>query len=500
MSTDGHGTSEQNKAKRGDSDDGDWTDPSDYRDPENFVAREAWFAYNEDIISTENLAVRFPNRRDPDTEMTTSELYIPQRGAWASHIWEPTFTDKGDRFETKAIKYIMTGLDTSDPQYQQHKYGLVQMRGSADLPEIGKIFGDGFDIRAPTFTFLHRGHGLTYEIRDNHGKLLDYTDRDGKHLDDEMRRAEDANAGAGLKFPGYVDRIKEAVLRVVGTEVPVEVIEYSPNVLSLAKAKEEPSPKEIAAELGDNNQEQPRGKLLLQYQPGKCGRPASWRLWVESQLVVAGRYAEWDPSPDQIFQGQGNPDPNVAGGAKVADACIVLTPSSISTKTEENPTDSTGGTTTTNDPTGSTEGTTITDNPRIGDGDVCDEIECSKKLCPDGSTAGCQPILRLPGSLGTGKFCGCPTSTSETPEATATPELPPPPSYEKGTCNLHIHEWSEYYTQDVNADFTVYDGAGNVLYDMSSPWIGWDEEYLLGSETKLPHPLKVTLQVSCRRG
>ncbi|RYO82877.1 hypothetical protein DL762_006398 [Monosporascus cannonballus] len=481
--TDRDGTSEQNKVKRGDPDEGDWSDPSDYSDPKHFVAIEAWWAYNGDIISTENSVIRFPEEQDPDLKMTTSEIIqfknqvaslsiqglygctsvivVSQREAWASHIWEPTFTDEGDRFENKAIKFILTGLAASDPQYHQHKYGLVQMRWNNKLPEIGTIFGgDGSEIPGThVYIFVPRLRIDIWELKDNYGNLLNYTDRNGNYLDDEVRQAEDANAGAGFKFSKYVNRIKEAVLRVVGTEVPVEVIEYLPNVLSVADAKKRLSRREIATKLGDNDQKQSRGKLFLQYQPGKCDRPALWRLWVETQLDIAGRYAEWDPSPDQIFQGQGNPDLNDVGSAKRADACIVSTPSSIPTKTEENPTDSTRGTTTTDDPTGSTggvtttdnptgstEGTTTTDGPRIDDGDVCDEIKCSKKVCPDGSTAGCQPVLRLPGSLGITKFCGCPTSARETPEATVTPELPPPPPYETGTCNLHIHEWSEYYT------------------------------------------------------
>ncbi|RYP59668.1 hypothetical protein DL770_010156 [Monosporascus sp. CRB-9-2] len=97
-----------------------------------------------------------------------------------------------------------------DPQCQQHKYGLVQMRGNVNPPEIGKIFGDdGFEIPGThIYIFAPRPRIDTWEIRDNYGKLLGYTDRNGNHLGDEVRRAEDANSGAGLKFPQYIDRIR----------------------------------------------------------------------------------------------------------------------------------------------------------------------------------------------------------------------------------------------------------------------------------------------------
>ncbi|KAI0134711.1 hypothetical protein BJ170DRAFT_213377 [Xylariales sp. AK1849] len=143
-------------AKRGQPDEGDWVDDDDYTSHDKFVAGEVYEAYNEAYLETNDHVVKFPAATDPDAMMTTSEtiqfgtevasimvqgLYgctsvavVSQRGAWVSHIWEPSFTDA--LFQTKGMDYILNGLTSDSPQYQQHMYGLTNLRATPQPPTI----------------------------------------------------------------------------------------------------------------------------------------------------------------------------------------------------------------------------------------------------------------------------------------------------------------------------------------------------------------------------
>ena len=141
---------------------------------------------------------------------------------------------------------------------------------------------------------------------------------------DEVRMDENANAGQ-LLFPLHVETIR-GDLENTFPGVPIEIVEYSPNVLTAQKTEElqiawmekEANPEdeekqkaysELVAQkidaLGDSDNKNPRGKVLLQYRPAHdCKDNASWRIWVEGR-GLQGRQMEWDPLPGQVFQPPG---------------------------------------------------------------------------------------------------------------------------------------------------------------------------------------------------
>ncbi|KAI1851767.1 hypothetical protein JX266_003229 [Neoarthrinium moseri] len=313
-------------AKRGDPDEGDWVDRSDYADQTLFVAGEVYEAYTDDI-RTDNNIIPVPKLTDNDPSMTTSQviqfndkvislsvqgLYgctsvvvVSRRGAWISHIWEvPTFTGSIDDFRARGLEYITWGLRDDNPQFSQHKYGLKNLRGNTDRAgNLGKIFGvDNDDIPGTrAYILAPRPRVWVQEIVDEHDKIVDLVNTVGEHISDE--KIQDPNAMAGTtQFPGHNDQITQTVKSILGESVPVQIIEYSPNVLGLEDRKKDLSPEEIAHILGDNDVRKSRGKLYLQYRPARCDRrQASWRLWIEDRMDLAGRTDSWDAEDGQMF-------------------------------------------------------------------------------------------------------------------------------------------------------------------------------------------------------
>ncbi|KAI1857971.1 hypothetical protein JX265_011001 [Neoarthrinium moseri] len=318
--------SQASVAKRGDPDEGDWVDRSDYSDQTLFVAGEVYEAYTN-FVQTDNNIVPIPKNTDIEPGMTTSQvvqfndkvvslsvqgLYgctsvvvVSQRGAWASHIWEaPTFTGSIDNFRARGLDYITRGLHDDNPQFSQHKYGLKNLRGNGDLPgNLGKIFGvDNDDIPGTrAYILAPRPRVWAQTIRDEQGKIVDLVNIMGKHISDQG--IQDPNAMAGTtQFPGHNDQITQTVKAILGESVPVEVIEYSPNVLGLEDLKKNLPPEKRAHILGDYDNAKSRGKLYLQYRPARCDRrQASWRLWIEDRMDLAGRTDSWDAEGGQMF-------------------------------------------------------------------------------------------------------------------------------------------------------------------------------------------------------
>ncbi|KAI1267675.1 hypothetical protein F5Y18DRAFT_308167 [Xylariaceae sp. FL1019] len=325
-------------AKRGESHNGDWTDPSDYSSPEMFVAHESFFSYQaRDAINEPQQSVRINyDEFIPVTSETvtfknevvsiavqglygcTAVVAVSRRGAWASHMFEdPTFRRD---FITSNPGYedIYEGLDQTGPFYAWHKYGLTQLRGRTNLPDgLGQIFGDTLsDDTASTQVFIvtPRERVPAWRKEDEHGNLEDLVDEQGQHIDDDVLLAEDANADSGPLYPRSVEILSLLLNDLLGSQVPVNVVTYSPKVETLAQAKMKLSPAKKAEVLGDDNQKEPRGKVLLQYQPGKCDRQASWRLWVEKQPEPVGSDS-WDALDAQIWTGSQQQQKRDEGGS-----------------------------------------------------------------------------------------------------------------------------------------------------------------------------------------
>lgn len=124
----------------------------------------------------------------------------------------------------------------------------------------------------------------------------------------------DMNLNAGQRaYRQSIDRLSDDITNTFG-KIPVEVIDYSPAVLSnelyikynsLDGSGEENMDEEVRNYFSTALAGTPRGKLLLQYRPGKtCLDMASWRLWVENQ-EIGSRTEEWKPAHDQIYHKEG---------------------------------------------------------------------------------------------------------------------------------------------------------------------------------------------------
>ncbi|KAI0141563.1 hypothetical protein GGR57DRAFT_407082 [Xylariaceae sp. FL1272] len=358
--------------KRGESGNGDWTDPSDYSSTGMFIAHESWFSYNaRDLINEPQKAVKIVyDAALPLTSETvaftnevvsvavqglygcTAIVAVSRRGLWASHIFEdPSFV--GD-FITHNPGYdqIYRGLEQSSPYYEWHKYGLTQLRGSTLLPEgLGRIFGDSSSdetTNTQVFIFTPRPRVPTWYLRDERGNLEDLVDEQGQHLDDDVRLAEDANANSGPFYTRSVQALSLLMNDLLGPRVPVNVITYSPKVKTLEQQKQNLTPKQTAEELGDDNMLEPRGKVLVQYQPGKCDRQASWRFWAEKNPDPLGSDS-WDALDTQTWTGsqqQQKRDEGASCSSSISSSVSEISSSQISASPSPSPTSSAVPTTT----------------------------------------------------------------------------------------------------------------------------------------------------------
>lgn len=114
-----------------------------------------------------------------------------------------------------------------------------------------------------------------------------------------------------IAYRGRNEDIAKATRAILGDNVPVEVIEYSPVVPLLASREKFRlglmTGMDMAHEQGESNDKTPRGKLLLQYRPATCSRAeAGWRLWVEDRTDLARRFDTWTATDGQRFSKPAN--------------------------------------------------------------------------------------------------------------------------------------------------------------------------------------------------
>lgn len=295
--------------KRGNPDQGEWTDPSDYDSPAKFMAGEIFEAYHGVTVHAGEM-MHFASTSDADPERTTSNtlvfrdkvvslavqgLYgctsvviVSKRGVYANHIWEPGFTGSDQNFQRRAIDEMHRGDGSA-----LNAHGLDELRNNPGLADgRGIIFGDNTDADDKPDL-----HAFIMAPRPR----MELFDAQYNPVPDAERQDPNANAGHRA-FQDRVDQIKADLGATFGPGLPVEVIEYSPKVLSwgdlLRRSNGQMQSVEVAQKLGDGSHESPRGKLLVQYRPATSCEGPAWRVWIEDR-ALDGRTATWEALPGQ---------------------------------------------------------------------------------------------------------------------------------------------------------------------------------------------------------
>ncbi|KAI2609931.1 uncharacterized protein GGS25DRAFT_530919 [Hypoxylon fragiforme] len=569
--------------KRGDESNGDWVDPSDYPSTQQFMIGEV--KKMSQSPSPEHKIVRWtspPEGEDVDMdsddgELPTSEtlvfgdkpaslamtdlygctglLVVSTRGAWMMHIWEPVFpaTDDADAdddfFEDHVLSPITQSWPLDHMWHQYHAYSLDDLRSAIhEPPEYGHMFGKDRDDVPDTHIYIATPRvpiWFTF-VRDpdNNNRITGLRDLRGHPLTNEQLADENANAGT-VRYVSRIRQMAHYLLDFLSSNVvdaKLQVTDYAYRYLSIEKYIEidgrRPNPAEAYDNFGDEHFRTHRGKMLVQYQPGKCdGRKASWRAFVEGKEVG---YFEWEPSPSQIFKER------VGARAEDGWACPPRT-----SKTEESKTTGTTRTTKESTTNGSTtkepaskqstakesttkesttkqpttnesttkESTTMkfttrtetptstlqtahptpTASPTPIHATPCSQSSCSKRSCPHGGKASCLPLnLLLPLNAGVQRICSCPQ-----PSPSPSPSPSPPPSY----CTLHIWERSSGPLDGVLATLTLRNASAGAspppLHVQSTPHgrMAWNETVsLLAKDTGLPHTLEVQFTTTLPKG
>ncbi|KAF9878234.1 hypothetical protein CkaCkLH20_04272 [Colletotrichum karsti] len=316
--------------KRGIPAQGEWPDPSDMdEDFDRFIGDQ--LAIIEDFTPIPAIHTGYePKIVEHATGMTTSNyvlfqrqvtalalqgLYgctavviVSQRGAWAAHIWE-TDMDNMNRYINRIQTGINFGLHPQPgrPGHDVFKYGLADLYGEPELGPVGTMFGETDDYSQ-----------WTMSPRDLNTRAFIIAPRErvermvaGMIVPESIVNDPNSNVGI-LMYPETVEKLKSLILENFD-DIPVEIVEYSPAVVSYAIFMEYISPhttaerrrqleKEVPEYHTYNQFLEPNGKLLLQYRPARtCNDQAAWRLFIEDHQV-GGRTDQWTPNEGQIFE------------------------------------------------------------------------------------------------------------------------------------------------------------------------------------------------------
>lgn len=309
-----------NLLRRGDPEEGQWRDPSDYGSRAAFITGEIRDA--TDPLRANGRIVRLPT----DVETTTSNyvvfgdmvtslsvkglfgctsiIVISRRGAWASHIWESAF-NSDHAFQEMGIRKVHKGDGVNNVL---HPFGIDDLRNQKNVGDRGLIFGDKTDPKD--------NPDLHVFIVTPRQRVKDMTETDGKFYwtKDRIRENPNANADKPPLYPQRLNQIRTSFKNTFGSDVPIQIIDYSPRIGSAADSKalataekngdtklKDELKANAVSKLADEDCKSPRGKVLVQYRPANdCHEKAKWRIWVEDRDVQG--QAEWDPSPSQFFE------------------------------------------------------------------------------------------------------------------------------------------------------------------------------------------------------
>ncbi|TDZ25233.1 hypothetical protein Cob_v001529 [Colletotrichum orbiculare MAFF 240422] len=216
---------------------GKWTSPSDYNMPELFMPCEVFQAYKNSSKHGPK-AVPFPPEEYGDRTShswvafqneveglavhglygCTSIVVVSRRGAWACHIWQPTFDvdslEDKETFRREAYQHIHWG---SNDKFAE--YGLEELRDNIGVGSSRNLFGDSSNsaVELGTQVFIMTPRPpLPFEYPD--GDFLPY------------EAVDDAYGNVGLiRYEEGIDMIWEDMVKTFG-DVPIEVVDYAPRL------------------------------------------------------------------------------------------------------------------------------------------------------------------------------------------------------------------------------------------------------------------------------
>ncbi|KAF6808105.1 hypothetical protein CPLU01_15721, partial [Colletotrichum plurivorum] len=325
----------RNLSKRGNPAEGEWPDPIDYENPNDFIGQQLIDIasgrgngqngrYNPILVlhgstmngvSEENAGMTTANHiifRSRVAAIALQGLYgcksvvvVSRRGAWVSHIWERDMTLQ-ENFQDKIIgkdddedgPSIRRGLKETNRDFRFFTHGLEDMVENVEDRRSGFTFGDVLpdavekgdttnktskDLNTRAFIFTPRHRFDRY--RD--GKLIP----ESEFLNNmELKRGTIRNGLRVARPSGFISDIYGGI--------DVDVVDYLPlpitNEMSLkydqleaerrATGRKEHVTEAFARSVDISNYMSikqagtPRGKLLLQYKPSKtCNDKAAWR-------------------------------------------------------------------------------------------------------------------------------------------------------------------------------------------------------------------------------
>ncbi|KAK2765092.1 hypothetical protein FQN54_008791 [Arachnomyces sp. PD_36] len=292
-------------SKRGSPAQGEWVDPSDYDDKNDFLPVEigemrAGFdgskvvKLSAGVERTTSDYVAF-EKKVLSIAVTglygcTSVIVISRRGAWASHIWEGIFAHADDdNFQQEVIDKIHRGDNTDE-----HKFGVDQLRNQEGVGSRGVIFGDQTDPE--------------YDPKVHVFVVTPRTRVDIVVSTDPERNNRFSNLRAPAIYSSREKQIRNNLRETFGPISFERLITYAPLVPSKAEVddlqKAEGAEKAraerdaIRQRLADADFDTPRGKVMIQYRPGKGCREAGWRMFVEGDEE---RSDNWAASDAQLF-------------------------------------------------------------------------------------------------------------------------------------------------------------------------------------------------------
>jgi len=321
--------------KRGDPAKGEWADPADYNPPSAFMPSEVQKDYvqrvhlptNDESEETTSNHVLW---QDKVTGLAIAGLHgctgvfvVSKYGAWGAHYWQHVLE-----------------LDPNDAEWTAQVAGHTQTGLQQLLSTVGGEFtsgGEGFAADARVFIFTPGPH-----------IFAQWDHSTGTDLNEAARlapRVQSPTADYPARYASQVNSLQAVITNVLG-QVPVDVFAYNalqppaevmypiqqriffqiPSEIAqaqqqgdLAKVEQlEREKTELAWRLNNEQRDpgfrSPRGKILVQYKPGKfaCGGPgqsnevenAAWRFMIEGNEQPFGE-AEWEPELGQYFTGAG---------------------------------------------------------------------------------------------------------------------------------------------------------------------------------------------------
>lgn len=170
----------------------------------------------------------------------TAVVVASKQGAWAAHFWEKPYLERD----------VIPTLRTGNGEKFHSEHGLEKLRNNDDR-DIGHIFDNTNQPRI--FIMAPR-----QRVRTTNGKFDNSETAGGDVLGDEE----------------FVGAIVAELRRIFGDDAPLSLVQYSPEIEPI-----------IPGDYRDNEWENHRGKLLVQYQPAKgtCRTQAQWRVWFEGR-------------------------------------------------------------------------------------------------------------------------------------------------------------------------------------------------------------------------